>query len=702
MRSAILVILIIVLGACTIVEDPPDLFEPPLPSPWQSTDIGNPTMVGNASYEQGTFTIRAGGSDIWGTSDEFHYVYQPISGNATLTARIEGIEHTHNSAKAALMIRESLNAESRHAHLRTNPPEGHSLVGFQVRAQTGGETENRERISGYSLPLYIRLIRSSDMIRGYYSEDAETWHHIDTFTFSLPENVYIGLAVTSRNPDEKTTARFTNIHLEHSAPDELPPGHPPLIPPDDPDEIVLEPGTFAIDLSTCVSSTAGAPERDGIRASPAIGSNTVVPVGNSPDGRYTYGGWIDENHNAMIAAYDHHTDTCGPITQLNEMARESVSGSHDAVGIGVDGLGYIYASYFGNTMYRKDGQEHGGTSRRWGAGPYRQSVHPDDISEFGEKLRLRDWTVNERQKFRMRDGALLVAGADLAGLIDIIEPGGEFRWPGSRQVVQQDEGEKPPYVCRANRFTKTQFYEGPDGTLYALWGWGHGGRDDCDDIRRYSEDSHEVFFAYSTDGGITWHNREGTRNVESKLCLEYSDCNRYGSVIADGGIVHDDPDFILTPTRQREHRVMWAEPNGDIYVTFTKSTWCDEGICLERDVTDPGALMLVRFNLNRPEDGITETIVNNDPDRSHFRVAGIRKADDALYIWVTTRSPSRFFEYVSYDDGETWSSTQPINGSCGRIGGDYFVPHQNVANFILECRVDSTRGAWIYQRRFDG
>ena len=456
-----------------------------------------------------------------------------------------------------------------------------------------------------------------------------------------------------------------------------------------PGEVLLPKGTLSVDLVECTRHTTGVPGKV-----TAMGSNTVVPLGNSPDARYTYIGWLDGDENAVITAYDRETGECSEVTVLNDAPRNSPSGSHDAVGIAVDGDGYIYASYFGATQYGLDGRStvHSGT-------PIKRSTRPLDSSSFGEMWKLRDHTVNERQMFRMRDGAVLVAGADLSGRIDIIEAGGEYRWPAARQVIHQDTRAMREHVCQGNRFTKAHFHEGPDGTLYVVWGWGHGGRDECADIEHYSTDSHEVFFAYSRDGGVTWHNREGTRMVESRPCHTYEDCARWNRLLPDGGIVHDDPDFMLTTTRQREHRVTWAEPNGDIYVAFSKSMYCDSGICLSKNVNDPGALMLVKFNIFEPDEGIEEIVVNAESE--HFRVAGVRKAGDALYIWVNTWNPIAFYEYISYDDGLTWERNRPqIGSNCGnRVAGNYFIPHQNVASFLIQCGGTGQYGLWLYERR---
>src|SRR5439155_1391241 len=53
----------------------------PVPAPWVEGDIGSTGAAGSATYFNGTFTVKGAGSDIWNTSDSFHFVYQPFSGN---------------------------------------------------------------------------------------------------------------------------------------------------------------------------------------------------------------------------------------------------------------------------------------------------------------------------------------------------------------------------------------------------------------------------------------------------------------------------------------------------------------------------------------------------------------------------------------------------------------------------------------------
>ena len=57
----------------------------PLPSPWLTTDVGNPLMLGSTDFAAAsqTFYLDGAGADVWGAKEEFHAVYQPISGDST-------------------------------------------------------------------------------------------------------------------------------------------------------------------------------------------------------------------------------------------------------------------------------------------------------------------------------------------------------------------------------------------------------------------------------------------------------------------------------------------------------------------------------------------------------------------------------------------------------------------------------------------
>ena len=187
-------------------------------------DIGNPEIAGNVTVTGGGFDITAGGADIWGVKDEFHFVYIEKTGDFDLAARIESLTATHLYTKAGLMAREDLTHGSRHIYFQIfpdNKPRNKNNGGFeyQYRQQTGGEMKAiyPARFEGNpDFPVtfpdtWIRLKRTGNKFTGYTSTDGKSWKEYASFTLDLPQKVYLGPAVTSHKTTEPATAKFRNI-----------------------------------------------------------------------------------------------------------------------------------------------------------------------------------------------------------------------------------------------------------------------------------------------------------------------------------------------------------------------------------------------------------------------------------------------------------------------------------------------------------
>ena len=99
----------------------------PVPSPWADADVGSPALAGSASYADGVFTVNGGGADIWGTSDQFNYVSQSLTGNGSIVARVTSQSDTDPWAKAGVMIKQSTTSGSPYALLGVTPGNGVAL-----------------------------------------------------------------------------------------------------------------------------------------------------------------------------------------------------------------------------------------------------------------------------------------------------------------------------------------------------------------------------------------------------------------------------------------------------------------------------------------------------------------------------------------------------------------------------------------------
>jgi regulation of enolase protein 1 (concanavalin A-like superfamily) len=183
-----------------------------LPSPWLEQDIGSPALTGSSSYSSGQFTIRGSGVDIWNGSDQFHYIYQALNGNGTIIARVASIQNTDSWAKAGVMIRQSLSADSAHAFVTLTAGNGSN---FHRRTAAGLATVNTSG-PAFSAPYWVRLVRSNATFTASVSSDGANWVQVGSDTLSMPSSVYIGLALTSHNPSALNTSTFDSVTVQSS------------------------------------------------------------------------------------------------------------------------------------------------------------------------------------------------------------------------------------------------------------------------------------------------------------------------------------------------------------------------------------------------------------------------------------------------------------------------------------------------------
>jgi hypothetical protein len=180
-----------------------------LPYPWLHQDIGSPVLSGSASYSAGTFTVKAAGADIWGSSDQFHYVYRPLSGDGTIIARVASIQNTDPWAKTGVMIRESLASNSTFVEMIVSPGKG---LAFQRRLATGGMATHTGGAM-VAAPYWVKLTRRGNTFAGYSSPDGVTWTLVGSDTIVMAYDVYVGLPLTAHSYTKVCTAQLGRVTL---------------------------------------------------------------------------------------------------------------------------------------------------------------------------------------------------------------------------------------------------------------------------------------------------------------------------------------------------------------------------------------------------------------------------------------------------------------------------------------------------------
>jgi len=193
-----------------------------LPAGWQSEDIN--TTGGSADESNGTWTVIGDGADIWGTSDAFHYAYVPLIGDGEISAHVVDNGTGSNTwAKGGVMIRETLEANSKHVMAVITDSDGGGIAN-QGRPSTGGSSVSFHGDITASPPHWVRLVREGDMITAYHGDDGVNWElFTDTspdgamtnpLNLPMPEQVYIGLCVTSHAAGELRTYTFDNVNVK--------------------------------------------------------------------------------------------------------------------------------------------------------------------------------------------------------------------------------------------------------------------------------------------------------------------------------------------------------------------------------------------------------------------------------------------------------------------------------------------------------
>jgi uncharacterized repeat protein (TIGR01451 family) len=178
-----------------------------LPPPWLDQDIGAVGVPGSATYAAGTFTVKGSGADIEDVADAFHFVYHSLDGDGTIIARVATQQETDPWAKAGVMFRETLAADSRHAMLVDTPENG--LV-FQRRETTGGTTVTTAG-PWVAAPYWVMLTRTGDDFAAFSSADGETWSLIAEDTIPMTSTVYVGLPVSSHDDAVLGTVTLDNV-----------------------------------------------------------------------------------------------------------------------------------------------------------------------------------------------------------------------------------------------------------------------------------------------------------------------------------------------------------------------------------------------------------------------------------------------------------------------------------------------------------
>jgi regulation of enolase protein 1 (concanavalin A-like superfamily) len=168
--------------------------------------IGGGAQAGATTLVSGGADVTAGGSGVGGNTDQFQFAWQSVAGDFDYRVRVEALDFADLFAKAGLMARETLDADSRFAAAFATP----TLAGcfFEARTNAGWLTLTSGSFPASYPSMWLRLKRAGSLFSGFASQDGGDWTSLSSANVTLSNRLYLGLAVSSHNSNQMTDAHF--------------------------------------------------------------------------------------------------------------------------------------------------------------------------------------------------------------------------------------------------------------------------------------------------------------------------------------------------------------------------------------------------------------------------------------------------------------------------------------------------------------
>jgi sugar lactone lactonase YvrE len=212
LKIAPALILLLIASITSIGYARPVISQQTVSSSWSAKNIGAAGRKGVLVADGDVLKIWGSGYNIGGTNDQFYYVYSPLSGNGELEAHMMSQDATDGSARAGLMLRETLADNAPNVFLAQTPQHG---IALQWRRISGEATRQISGSQG-NMPLWMKLVRQGNMVIGWTSYDGSRWLKVQSVAINMSTTVYLGFAITAHNETRLSRVVFMHVHLSET------------------------------------------------------------------------------------------------------------------------------------------------------------------------------------------------------------------------------------------------------------------------------------------------------------------------------------------------------------------------------------------------------------------------------------------------------------------------------------------------------
>jgi hypothetical protein len=180
-------------------------------------DIGSPKIAGSAAYNpiSQEYSVAAGGANMWAQRDEFHFVWKRMKGDFIVQTRVQLLgKGVDPHRKAGIVIRPTTDFDAAYAD---GVVHGDGLTSLQFRRTKGAITEeSRAAIKAADIMQLERKGTTYILSAARFGEPFTT---TEVPNLNLGDEVMVGLALCSHNPDVMERAIFSNVRIVKPAKD---------------------------------------------------------------------------------------------------------------------------------------------------------------------------------------------------------------------------------------------------------------------------------------------------------------------------------------------------------------------------------------------------------------------------------------------------------------------------------------------------
>ena len=216
------------------VSPPPDFHRPAVTSNVRigifegQSDVGAALVPGSSGYDSITkqYIITSAGYNVWYVRDEFRFLWKKMSGDVSLAADINYPDSGFGDRKALLVIRQSLDDDSKEAlvalhgagmiHLAQRPEKGLRILDMEYRIGSRGGLPGGKSPDDLVIAhaKRIGIEKHGDYFALFISMDGEPMHQFGApIKLHIDGPFYVGIGFCSHLPDKTDRAILSNVVL---------------------------------------------------------------------------------------------------------------------------------------------------------------------------------------------------------------------------------------------------------------------------------------------------------------------------------------------------------------------------------------------------------------------------------------------------------------------------------------------------------